>query len=189
MIKLCNLICCIPGKNRYFWNILRCKHRFHRSLICFKHTINKSFAVHITSVFCGKHIFIVIISYLNKQRHFCHIKGEVFSFCHRISDRIIILKFCLICENKIWVKSVFCTDIREWENVICHGWHQLFGKLCHVSLYGSFAVKRTVNRKCFYKHADCIFKSWIISSIINSCKKTVVCVWILGRKNAKHTCK
>ena len=106
-----------------------------------------------------------------------------------ITDREIIPKLCLICKYQIRINPVLCTDIRERKNIICHGRQNLLRELCHIGLYGDFRITGTVNRQSLYKHADCILQSGIISSIINSCKKTLLGIGISAHENAEYTCK
>ena len=106
-----------------------------------------------------------------------------------ITDWEIIPKLCLICKYQIRINPVLCTDIRERKNIICHGRQNLLRELCHIGLYGDFRITGTVNRQSLYKHADCILQSGIISSIINSCKKTLLGIGISAHENAEYTCK
>ena len=120
VVKFCNFIYSSLGNNRNFGNIFCFQHGAHCCLIGIQYSINKSLAVHVTAIFCSKYICMIVLSYLDKQRHLRHIQGKVMAFCNSISNWIIVTKFCLVCKNKIRTESIFCTDVRKWENIICH---------------------------------------------------------------------
>ena len=132
---------------------------------------------------------MVVLSYLDQQRHFCHIQGKVMASGNSVSNWIIVAELCLVCKCKIRIQAIFGTDIGKWENIVCHGGQHLLRKLCHIRLYGGLRVEFAINRKGFYQHADCILKSGIISSIINSGKQTVLCIGVFRHKDAEQTCK
>ena len=106
-----------------------------------------------------------------------------------ITNGIIVTELCLVCKNKVRTETVFCTDVREWENIIGHGGQKLFGKLCHIGLYGSLWITGAINRQGLYKHANGIFKSGVISAVIDGGKKTVLRIGVSGHENTEQTCK
>ena len=90
IIEFCNLFNCILWDNGNLWNVLVFQYRVHSCLICVQHTVYKSITVHVTAEFRCKHIFIIVLSYLDKQRHFRHIKGKIMSPCNGITNRVIV---------------------------------------------------------------------------------------------------
>ena len=69
IIKFRNFVRSILGKNRNFRNIFCFQQGIHSCLIGFQHSTYKGFTVHVTAVFCSKHIFMIVFSYLDQQRH------------------------------------------------------------------------------------------------------------------------
>ena len=69
IIKFRNFVRSISGKNRNFRNIFCFQQGIHSCLIGFQYSTYKGFTVHVTAVFCSKHIFMIVFSYLDQQRH------------------------------------------------------------------------------------------------------------------------
>ena len=189
MIEFCDLVYPTLRDHRDFRNIFCFQHGAHGSFIGIQDSVNKGLAVHVAAVFCSKHISVVVLSYLDQQRHFSHIQGKVVTSGNGVSDWIIVTELCLVCKCKIRIQPIFCTDIGKWENIVCHGGQHLLGKLCHIRLYGGLRVEFAINRKGFYQHADCVFKPGIVSSIINRGKQTILCIGVFCHKDAEQTCK
>ena len=189
MIEFCDLVYPTLRDHRDFRNIFCFQHGAHGSFIGIQDSVNKGLAVHVAAVFCSKHISVVVLSYLDQQRHFGHIQGKVVASGNGVSDWIIVAELCLVCKCKIRIQPVFCTNVGKWENIVCHGGQHLLGKLCHIRLHSSLWVEFAINRKSFYQHADRVFKPGIVSSIINSGKQAVLCIGVFCHKDAEQTCK
>ena len=90
MIEFCNLVYPTLRDHRDFRNIFCFQHGAHGRFIGIKDSVNKGLAVHVTTVFCSKHIFMIIFSYLDQQRHFGHIQGKVVASGNGVSNWIIV---------------------------------------------------------------------------------------------------
>ena len=90
MIEFCNLIHSALGNHRDFGNKFCLQSRTHGSFIGIQDSVNKGLAVHVAAVFCSEHISVVVLSYLDQQRHFCHIQGKVVASGNGVSNWIIV---------------------------------------------------------------------------------------------------
>ena len=90
MIEFCDLVYPTLRDHRDFRNIFCFHRRTHGSFIGIQDSVNKGLAVHVAAVFCSKHISVVVLSYLDQQRHFGHIQGKVVTSGNGVSDWIIV---------------------------------------------------------------------------------------------------
>ena len=90
MIEFCDLVYPTLRDHRDFRNIFCFQRRTHGSFIGIQDSVNKGLAVHVAAVFCSEHISVVVLSYLDQQRHFCHIQGKVMASGNGVSDWIIV---------------------------------------------------------------------------------------------------
>ena len=90
MIEFCNLIHSTLGNHGDFGNKFCLQRGAHSSFIGIQDSVNKGLAVHVAAVFCCKHISVVVLSYLDQQRHFRHIQGKVVTSGNGVSDWIIV---------------------------------------------------------------------------------------------------
>ena len=90
MVEFCNLIHSTLGNHGDFGNKFCLQRGTHSRFIGIQDSVNKGLAVHVAAVFCSEHISVVVLSYLDQQRHFCHIQGKVMASGNSVSDWIIV---------------------------------------------------------------------------------------------------
>ena len=163
---------------RFAKNTLRC----NLQIIC--KIFHRLFIILIASVLDIKDEFISLNGNTYGNRCFRCIQLNRFFRSKLAADRIELKAVSLINNHCIRFYIKFTAYLWERINIIIHRIDKLLLNACQTLFCTAWKI--AVNRKCFYKHTYCFWKSWVISSMIDRRKHSIFSEIIFSKRKSKN---